>query len=84
MWANILLTGGNLAFSKRIMKERCAAGFADAAPPGTEVNITQSPDVFDAWRGASALAGMDQFRPLWVLKAEYEEHGAELSHKRCM
>ncbi|KAI9699837.1 MAG: NuA4 histone acetyltransferase subunit [Bogoriella megaspora] len=38
---------------------------------------------FASWIGASILGSLGSFHQLWISKAEFEEHGSDIIHKRC-
>ena len=55
--------------------------------PGQKIKIHSPGNVverrFSSWLGGSILASLGTFHQLWISKAEYEEHGANLVHTRC-
>ena len=38
---------------------------------------------FLVWIGGSILSSLSTFQTMWITKAEYEEHGAGIVHKKC-
>jgi actin-related protein len=40
--------------------------------------------MFSVWVGASILSSLSSFQAHWLTKAEYEEAGPGIVHKRCM
>ena len=35
------------------------------------------------WAGASFLASLDTFAPMWVTREDYDEHGPQIVHTKC-
>jgi len=79
---NIVLAGGTTMFRglpKRLRKE-----VSELAPGSVNVRVVAMKERrYGCWLGASVLAGITPFRKEWITKAEYEEYGAEIVHKRC-
>lgn len=38
---------------------------------------------FANWIGGSILASLDSFHQMWISKAEYDEVGVNIVHKKC-
>jgi actin beta/gamma 1 len=81
--SNIIVVGGNSNFpnfNKRLevdlqmrsqssMKVRCH----------TMVTPTEA-----QWTGGAVVSRLDSFTPLWITKAEYDEHGPSIVHRKCI
>ena len=39
--------------------------------------------IFNVHAGGSILASLGSFQQMWMSKAEYEEHGSSLVHRKC-
>lgn len=81
---NIVLSGGTSffnGFQKRLTKE-----IKSLVPKSMkeEVKIIASPsNKFAAWVGGSILTSVSSFQSKWITKAEYEEYGDTIVHKKC-
>ena len=54
------------------------------APAGAEIKVIAGADrKFAVWKGASTFASLSTFNAQWISKAEYEEHGAGIVHRKC-
>ncbi|KAM8804276.1 actin-like protein 7A [Rhynchonycteris naso] len=77
----ILLCGGSTmlsGFPIRLQKE-----LNNLCPNDTpQVNVLPERDTA-VWTGGSILASLQGFQPLWVHRAEYEEHGPFFLYRRC-
>ena len=51
---------------------------------GTSTPVAQSHLRTDAWTGGAMFATLASFEELWITKAQYEEHGANLCHRKCL
>ena len=57
------------------------------APPGarSKVKVIAPPErQVSAWVGGSILASLSTFQQMWVTKAEYDESGPTIVHRKCM
>jgi len=79
---NIVLAGGSTLFPG--LPERLRKEVGDLAPGAVNVRVIALKERrYGCWLGASVLAGMTPFRKEWITKADYDEYGAEIIHKRC-
>jgi centractin len=81
LFSQIVLAGGTTllpGFGERILAETKAR-----APSQTKIRIAAPPDrLHSAYVGGSILASLSTFRSMWVSKAEYEEYGSNILHRR--
>ena len=67
------------------LRERLEAEL-HGARPNVRVKMTASASAverkFATWIGG-ILASLGSFQQMWMSKQEYEEHGAQLVHKKC-
>ena len=81
MFANIVLSGGSTMFpgiAERMQKEISAL-----APPTMQTKIIAPPDrKYSAWIGGSILASLSTFQQMWISKAEYDESGPSIVHRK--
>jgi actin-related protein len=38
---------------------------------------------YSVWIGGSILASLSTFQTLWITKAEYDEAGPQIVHRKC-
>ena len=82
MYASIVLSGGSTMFPG--MADRMQKEIAALAAPTMQVKVTAPPDrKCSVWIGGSVLASLPTFQPLWIAKAEYEECGPAIVHRKC-
>ncbi|XP_072532809.1 uncharacterized protein [Salminus brasiliensis] len=81
---NIVLSGGNTLLAG--LPERLQLELANLAPAGVAdcVRVISSPDRdFSVWKGGAILSGMQTFSSAWISRAEYEEFGPNIVHRKC-
>jgi len=82
LYANIVCSGGTTMFegiAERLKKEMVAL-----APPTMEVKIVAPPErKYSVWIGGSILSALGTFQSMWITKAEYEDAGPAIVHRKC-
>ena len=85
LFSSVLLTGGNSLLPNlgaRLEKELVALG-----PQTSKIKVlaqqAQLERRFSAWIGGSILASLGSFQQMWLSKAEYDENGAQLIHRKA-
>ena len=82
LYENIVLSGGSTMFpgiTDRIKKEMTAL-----APSSIKIRVIAPPErKFSVWIGGSLLASLSTFDNMWITKAEYNESGPEIVHRKC-
>jgi len=82
LYANIVLSGGTTMFpgiADRMQKE-----ISQLAPPTMKIKIIAPPErKYSVWIGGSILASLSSFDSMWVTKAEYDESGSSIIHRKC-
>jgi len=80
LFSHIVLAGGSTltpGFGDRLLSE-----VRSLAPPHTRIRISAPPErINSAWAGGSILASLATFKNMWVMREEYEEHGARILHR---
>lgn len=83
LYKNIILSGGTTMFEgigERLMKE-----ITNRAPKGVDVKVIAAPDrKYAVWRGGSTLCSLSSFSSMWITKEDYDEHGSQIVHKKCI
>jgi len=82
LYSNMLLSGGSTMFpgiATRINKE-----VANIAPSNMKVKVIAPAErMYSVWIGGSILASLSNFVNMWITKADYEEHGPIIVHRKC-
>ena len=82
LYGNIVLSGGTTLFpglDTRLEKE-----VRGLAPPNTAVRVVAPPErTFSVWKGGSVLASLSSFPNMWITRAEYDESGPQIVHRKC-
>jgi len=82
LYANCVLSGGTTMFpgiADRMQKE-----ISQLAPPTMKIKIIAPPErKYSVWIGGSILASLSSFDTMWVTKAEYDESGPTIIHRKC-
>merc|ERR1711972_235270 len=79
---NIVMSGGTTMFpgiADRMKKEVTAL-----APNSMSIKIVAPPErKYSVWIGGSILASLSTFEDMWITKAEYDESGPAIVHRKC-
>jgi len=82
LYANIVLSGGTTMFpgiAERMTKELIAL-----APATMKIKVVAPPErKYSVWIGGSILASLSTFQQMWISKAEYDESGPSIVHRKC-
>jgi actin-related protein len=82
LYQNIVLSGGSSmypGFAERLHKELVALN-----PMRMKIKITAPPErKYSVWIGGSILASLQSFQQMWVSKADYDEVGPTIVHRKC-
>ncbi|KAL0907387.1 hypothetical protein M5K25_021795 [Dendrobium thyrsiflorum] len=71
LYGNIVLSGGSTMF----------AGIADRM--SKEISALAPERKYSVWIGGSILASLSTFQQMWISKAEYDESGPAIVHRKC-
>ncbi|RLN93079.1 hypothetical protein BBJ28_00024190 [Nothophytophthora sp. Chile5] len=82
LYRNIVLSGGNTMYpgiGERMMKELTVV-----APSTKKVKVVVPPErKCSVWIGGSILSSQSTFQQMWISKAEYDESGPSIVHRKC-
>jgi len=82
LYANIVLSGGTTMFpgiGERVTKEIVAL-----APSSMKIKVVAPPErKYSVWIGGSILSSLSTFQQMWISKAEYDESGPSIVHRKC-
>lgn len=80
LFNNIVLSGGTTMFpgiQERLTKELTSLS---SSPVKVLAPVERK---YSVWIGGSILASLSTFKPMWITKAEYEESGKSVVHRKC-
>jgi len=76
------MSGGTTMYpgaADRMQKE-----VTDLAPATMKVKVIAPPErKYSVWIGGSILSSLSTFKTLWINKAEYDEAGPSIVHRKC-
>jgi actin beta/gamma 1 len=82
LYANVVLSGGTTMFpgiAERMTKELTAL-----APAPRKIKVVAPPErKYSVWIGGSILSSLSTFQAMWISKAEYDESGPAIVHRKC-
>lgn len=81
--SNMAVIGGNSTFPN--FHKRLENELQMRSPSSYKVRCHSMASSTDAqWIGGSVVSRLDSFAPLWIAKAEYDEHGPSIVHRKCV
>merc|ERR1719181_743992 len=82
LYKNLVLSGGTTMFPG--IADRLKAEIERLAPGNCKVKVNASPErKYSVWIGGALLASLGTFQGSWVTRAEYDEHGPGIIHRKC-
>ena len=82
LYQNIILSGGTTMFPG--IADRMQREIAALAPTTMKIKIIAPPErKYSVWIGGSILASLSTFQQMWISKAEYDESGPSIVHRKC-
>jgi len=82
LYSNIVLSGGTTMFPG--IAERLTKELTGLAPAAMKIKVVAPPErKYSVWIGGSILASLSTFQQMWISKAEYEESGPSIVHRKC-
>ena len=82
LYCNVILSGGSTMFEG--LPERLNKELVALAPSTMTINITAMPErKFSVWIGGSVISSLTTFQSMWITKAEYDEAGCQVVHRKC-
>jgi len=81
MYKNIVLSGGSTMFQG--IEGRMHQEITNLAPATVDAKIVAPPErKYSVWIGGSILGSLATFEEMWITKAEYEESGVSIVHRK--
>nr|CAD1818002.1 unnamed protein product [Ananas comosus var. bracteatus] len=66
------------------LPDRMSKEIAALAPSSMKVKVVAPPErKYSVWIGGSILTSLSTFQQMWVTKAEYDESGPPIVHRKC-
>ena len=82
LYANIVLSGGTTMFPG--IADRMSKEITALAPSSMKIKVVAPPErKYSVWIGGSILASLSTFQQMWIAKAEYDESGPSIVHRKC-
>jgi len=82
LYANVVLSGGTTMYNG--IAERMTKEITNLAPPTMKIKIIAPPErKYSVWIGGSILSSLSTFQQMWISKAEYDESGPSIVHRKC-
>ena len=72
------------AYAQREKKDRIEKEITARAPPAIKVKVIAPPErKYSVWIGGSIVASLSTFDQICISKAEYDETGPPIVHRKC-
>lgn len=82
LYNNIVMSGGSTMFAG--IAERVQKEVEILAPSSMKIKVIAPPErQYSVWIGGSILSSLSTFQQMWVSKAEYDEMGPSIVHRKC-
>jgi len=82
LYSNVVLSGGTTMFTG--IGERMAKELTALAPSTMKIKVITPPErKYSVWIGGSILSSLSTFQQMWISKAEYDESGPTIVHRKC-
>ncbi|CAI9782755.1 unnamed protein product [Fraxinus pennsylvanica] len=82
LYGNIVLSGGSTMFGG--IADRMSKEITALAPSSMKIKVVAPPErKYSVWIGGSILASLSTFQQMWIAKAEYDESGPSIVHRKC-
>jgi len=81
LYKNIVLSGGSTMYSQ--IEDRLSQEITSLAPASISAKIVAPPErKYAVWIGASIVGSLASFEEMWITRAEYDESGASIVHRK--
>jgi len=82
LYANIVLSGGTTMFPG--IADRLTKEITSLAPATMKIKVVAPPErKYSVWIGGSILSSLSTFESMWITKAEYDDSGPAIVHRKC-
>ncbi|KAJ8566107.1 hypothetical protein K7X08_030584 [Anisodus acutangulus] len=70
--------------TERGIADRMSKEITALAPSSMKIKVVAPPErKYSVWIGGSILASLSTFQQMWIAKAEYDESGPSIVHRKC-
>ena len=82
LYENLVMSGGSTMYEG--IPERLEMEVQGLAPAKMNVKM-HAPDerYYSVWIGGAILSNLNSFESMWITKADYEESGETIVHRKC-
>ena len=82
LYGNIVLAGGTTMLTG--IDVRMTKEITSLAPAAVKIKVVAPPERrYSTWIGGSVVASLPSFQQMWISRAEYEESGPSIVHRKC-
>jgi len=82
LYGSIVLSGGTPMFPG--IAERLTKALVSLAPAAVKIRVVAPAErKYSVWIGGSILSSLTTFQGMWISKAEYNESGPSIVHRKC-
>jgi len=82
LYGNIVMSGGTTMFQN--IEHRLNKEITALAPSTIKIKVVAPAERrYSVWIGGSILSSLSSFQTLWVTKAEFDETGPSIVHRKC-
>jgi actin-related protein len=82
LYSNIVMSGGTTMYPG--IPERLSKEITALAPSTMKIKVVAPAErKFLVWIGGSILSSLSTFQTMWITKAEYQETGSTIVHRKC-
>lgn len=80
---NLIVTGGNTLFSN--YNDRLQRELSMLLPSILKIRcLSLSDRLYASWLGGAIVSALTAFQPMWISRAEYDECGPSIIHRKCI
>ena len=80
---NLVISGGNTLFSNYNERLQRELGYLLPSILKTRC-VTVSDRLYSQWLGGAIVSALSIFQPMWITRAEYDECGPSVIHRKCI
>jgi len=82
LYNNIVMSGGTTMFNG--IAERLQKEIVELAPKSMKIKVIAPEErKYSVWLGGSILSSLSTFQSMWVTRADFEESGPSIVHRKC-
>merc|ERR1711990_635528 len=82
LYANTVMSGGTTMYPG--IDDRMQKELTSLAPSSMKIKVVAPPErKYSVWIGGSILASLSTFQAMWIAKAEYDQDGPGIVHRKC-